>query len=255
MFFEEDGLLPQLREVLYFDFPVVRISNTLHRHAALTVRLESDTTITTQGKRHRLTGENVCYFPPDTPYVRESVCDRMIVFHFTLQGEAPAEFATLSVPGFARIAELAKQAWRAFSNKKEGYSYRANACFFEILAILREEQSVLAERDPFDAAVQYVARHLSDPELTVHEIAAACYVSEVHLRTLFRRRLGCSPKAYLTRERVAYARSLLESGFYPVEECARRAGFGDPKNFATVMKRETGLPPSAFRKRKSKSQE
>ena len=58
MFFEEDGLLPQLREVLYFDFPVVRMSNTLHHHAALTVRLESDTTITIGGKRHRLTGEN-----------------------------------------------------------------------------------------------------------------------------------------------------------------------------------------------------
>jgi AraC-like DNA-binding protein len=85
-------------------------------------------------------------------------------------------------------------------------------------------------------------------------MAAAAYVSEVHLRTLFRKHLGCSPKVYLTRERLAYARSLLESGFYPVEECARRAGFGDPKNFATVMKRETGRPPSAWRQSKSKSQ-
>ena len=39
-----------------------------------------------------------------------------------------------------------------------------------------------------------------------------------------------------------------------LEECARRAGFGDPKNFATVMKRETGRPPSAWRQSKSKSQ-
>lgn len=255
MFFEEEGLSPCLREVLYFDFPVVRMSHVLHRHAALTVRLESDTTITTQGKRHRLAGENVCYFPPDTPYVRESVRDRMIVFHFTLPGEAPAEFATLTLPGFARIAELAKQAFHAFSEKKAGYYYRASACFFEILSLLRAASRERDAHEPLETAVQYIARHLSEPELTVREIAAACYVSEVHLRTLFHRRIGCSPKAYLTGQRLAYARSLLESGFYPVEECGRRAGFGDPKNFATVMKRETGLSPSAFRKIKSKSQE
>ncbi|MBQ8351325.1 MAG: helix-turn-helix transcriptional regulator [Clostridia bacterium] len=248
MFFEEEGLLPRLQEVLYFDFPVVRMSHVLHRHAALTVRLESDTTITTQGKRYRLSGENVCYFPPDTPYVRESVRDRMIVFHFTLPEGAPEEFATLSVPGFARIAELAKEAHRAFSEKKAGYYYRANACFFEILSLLREEQTVHTANRPIDEAVRYVARHLSDAELTVSAIAATAYVSEVHLRTLFHRHLGCSPKAYITRQRLAYARSLLESGFYTVEECARRAGFGDPKNFAVVMKRETGRSPSAWRR-------
>jgi AraC-like DNA-binding protein len=254
MFFEEDGLLPQLSEVLYFDFPVVRMSHTLHHHAALTVRLESDTTITIGGKRHRLTGENACYFPPDTPYVRESVKDKMIVFHFTLPAAVPAAFATRSLSDFPRIATLAWEAYRAFSEKLAGYYYRASACFFEILSLLREAQTVSCEQEPFHAAVQYIARHLSDPELTVRRMAAAAYVSEVHLRTLFRKHLGCSPKVYLTRERLAYARSLLESGFYPVEECARRAGFGDPKNFATVMKRETGRPPSAWRQSKSKSQ-
>lgn len=247
MFFEEEGLSPVLLNVLSFNGPVSRAArNTLQHHAALSIRLESDTTITINGTAHRLTGENVSYFPPDTPYTRESRNDRMIVFHFSLPA-TPAEFVSITPGEFGRMAELAQEAYRSFWGREPGGRYRASACFYTLLALLREGSAAHGVPDPTGVAVRYIARRLQDPTLTVREVAEAAYVSEVYLRTLFRRRFGCSPKAYLTRERVAYACTLLESGFYTVEECAGRSGFADPKNFATVIKQQTGRSPSAWR--------
>lgn len=247
MFFEEEGLSPTLLNILYFNGPMPRAArNTLQHYAALSVRLESDTTITIGGVKHRLTGENVSYFPPDSSYTRQSRNDRMIVFHFTLPA-APAEFVSIAPAEFDRVAELAQEAYRSFLGREPGSRYRAAACFYSLLGLLREGCAAHAIPNPTDVAVRYIARRLQDPTLTVREVAAAAYVSEVHLRTLFRRRFGCSPKTYLTRERVEHACPLLGSGFYTVEECARRSGFADPKNFATVIKRQTGRTPSAWR--------
>lgn len=248
MFFAKEGLCPDLQQVLYFEYPAVRMANTLQHYAALSVRLESDTTITIGGERHRLVGENVCYFPPDTPYVRDSRIDRMIVFHFTMPPPVPAEFFTFTPHSFAPVADLARTAYAIYRARARGYHYRASACFFELLALLQDAYADAARPDPTEEAVRYIARHLTEAELCVRAVARAAFVSEVHLRTLFHRRFGCSPKEYLLREKLTYARSLLESGFYTVAECARRAGFADVRGFATIMKRETGKTPSAWKR-------
>ena len=247
MLFEREQVAARLLDVLQFDFPVEHTVHTLRGYAALSVRLESDTVVTLAGQSHRLTGQNVAYFPPDARYERASRCDRMIVFHFVAE-DLPRDFAVFTPRDFAPIAALAEDAYAAAAEKRTGWYYRASACFYELLAALRAAYTEQAPPDAAERAVRYMEQHFKEHTLTVAEVARHVYVSEVHLRTLFHRRVGMAPKAYLTALRIAHARTLLESGFYSVEECAARAGFGDPKNFAVAVRQKTGRTPSELRR-------
>lgn len=68
----------------------------------------------------------------------------------------------------------------------------------------------------------------------------------------FRRRVrsltGCSPQEYLTRLRLARAKSLLARSEHSVFEVAHQCGFEDPFYFSRMFQKIEGLSPSAFRR-------
>ncbi|URM89036.1 helix-turn-helix domain-containing protein [Streptomyces sp. MRC013] len=88
-----------------------------------------------------------------------------------------------------------------------------------------------------------------DAPLAVTDLAARASVSPATLHRRFRAQLGTTPLAWLRRERVALACRLIERGESRFEVVARRSGLGTAANLRAVMRRETGLPPSAYRRR------
>ncbi len=80
-------------------------------------------------------------------------------------------------------------------------------------------------------------------------LAARAAVSPATLHRRFRAELGTTPLAWLTRERVALACRLIERGEARFEVVARRSGLGTAAHLRTVLRRETGLTPSAYRRR------
>ncbi|MFE3095021.1 GlxA family transcriptional regulator [Streptomyces sp. NPDC059248] len=88
-----------------------------------------------------------------------------------------------------------------------------------------------------------------DAPLTVADLAGRAAVSAATLHRRFRAELGTTPLAWLVRERVALACRLIERGEARLETVARRSGLGTAAHLRTVMRRETGLAPSAYRRR------
>ncbi|MER7757130.1 helix-turn-helix domain-containing protein [Kitasatospora sp. NPDC097643] len=99
------------------------------------------------------------------------------------------------------------------------------------------------------APVLVWAQERLDTPLTVAELAARASVSQATLHRRFRAQLGTTPLAWLTRERLALACRLIERGEYHFETVARRSGLGTAANLRALMRRETGLAPSAYRRR------
>ncbi|MFE0583523.1 GlxA family transcriptional regulator [Streptomyces sp. NPDC058874] len=93
------------------------------------------------------------------------------------------------------------------------------------------------------------AQERLDAPLSVADLAAEASVSTTTLHRRFRTQLGTTPRAWLTAQRVTLARRLLEHGVTHVDAVARRSGLGTPANLRTVLRRETGLTPSAYRQR------
>jgi transcriptional regulator GlxA family with amidase domain len=63
----------------------------------------------------------------------------------------------------------------------------------------------------------------------------------------FREETGLSPARWLTRRRVEHARELLESTDLPVDEVARRAGFGTAVSLRQHLHAAVGVAPLAYR--------
>jgi transcriptional regulator GlxA family with amidase domain len=85
--------------------------------------------------------------------------------------------------------------------------------------------------------------------LTVTGLAEHAAVSPAALHRRFRAQLGTTPLAWLTGERVRYACRLIERGEKRLDEVARRSGLGTAANLRIRLHRETGLSPSACRRR------
>ncbi|MFH8369751.1 GlxA family transcriptional regulator [Streptomyces sp. NPDC018031] len=85
--------------------------------------------------------------------------------------------------------------------------------------------------------------------LTVPDLAARAAVSPATLHRRFQAQLGTTPLAWLTGERLALACRLIERGETRFEVVARRSGLGTAAHLRALMRRETGLTPSAYRQR------
>ncbi|MBF9069210.1 GlxA family transcriptional regulator [Streptacidiphilus fuscans] len=93
------------------------------------------------------------------------------------------------------------------------------------------------------------AQERLDLPLTVADLAGRAAVSPATLHRRFRAQLGTTPLSWLTRERLALACRLIERGENRFEVVARRSGLGTAANLRALMRRETGITPSAYRRR------
>ncbi|MDN0200427.1 helix-turn-helix domain-containing protein [Streptomyces sp. S.PNR 29] len=93
------------------------------------------------------------------------------------------------------------------------------------------------------------AQERLDEPLTVGDLAARAAVSPATLHRRFRAQLGTTPLAWLTGERVALACRLIERGEERLDVVAARSGLGTAANLRARLRRETGLSPSAYRRR------
>jgi transcriptional regulator GlxA family with amidase domain len=94
----------------------------------------------------------------------------------------------------------------------------------------------------------WAQERLAEP-LTVADLAARAAVSPATLHRRFRAQLGTTPLAWLTGERVALACRLIERGEERLDVVAARSGLGTAANLRARLRRETGLSPSAYRRR------
>lgn len=81
------------------------------------------------------------------------------------------------------------------------------------------------------------------------DLARHMAVSPATLHRRFRAELGTTPLAWLTGERVALVCRLLERGESRLDVVARRSGLGTATNLRTLLRRETGLTPTEYRRR------
>lgn len=94
----------------------------------------------------------------------------------------------------------------------------------------------------------WAQERIGDP-LSVADLAAHAAVSPATLHRRFRAELGTTPLAWLTGERVALACRLIERGEERLDVVAARSGLGTAANLRARLRRETGLSPSAYRRR------
>ena len=109
-------------------------------------------------------------------------------------------------------------------------------------------------------------RQESDPERQLHtlrrlahqagyhagRLAELCGVSLRQLERYFQTDYQCPPARWLSRERFRLACRLLERA-HPIKEVAYAVGFKNNAHFSTAFRRENGMSPSEYLKRRAQA--
>lgn len=84
-------------------------------------------------------------------------------------------------------------------------------------------------------------------QATLRSVADQLGISPVYLSTVFKTKTGRKFKDFLAEARVRHARERLKDPRSRVAEIADELGYSEPKHFASMFKRRTGMTPSQFR--------
>ena len=84
--------------------------------------------------------------------------------------------------------------------------------------------------------------------VTVTELAQTAFMSERTLIRRFQETTGMSPGAWLTQQRLDFARGLLESKGTSIEDVARLSGFGNSATLRLHFRRRLGISPTDYRR-------
>jgi transcriptional regulator GlxA family with amidase domain len=96
------------------------------------------------------------------------------------------------------------------------------------------------------ATRDWALHHLAEP-LGVRDLAGHATVSERTFARRFVAETGTTPQRWLTTQRLAVARELLEEGTLSIDEVARRCGLGSTDNLRLHFRRHLKTTPSAYR--------
>jgi AraC-like DNA-binding protein len=133
---------------------------------------------------------------------------------------------------------------------KPGYALRAVGIFYELTARLEEIHGTTGTSEStYPEVVRNAIIYLRENYGTAYSAAAtaaAVGLSTSHLRALFEKWLGESPKRFHSRYRIEQAQRLLSKQNLPVSEVALHVGFSDVHHFSRVFKQFTGLAPSRY---------
>lgn len=98
-------------------------------------------------------------------------------------------------------------------------------------------------------ALNYIAEHYQDNDLSITPIARSLGVSESHLSHVFKKETSYTIVGYLTQYRIHMAMKLLKDPRYKVYEVAEMVGYRDVAYFGSTFKKVVGVAPSEYQDR------
>lgn len=97
-------------------------------------------------------------------------------------------------------------------------------------------------------ALAYIDQHLTDPDVTVANIADVMGMNATYLAHIFVDQVGMRMSRYIANARVEIARKLLRTTDWQIKRVAFECGYANPDWFCQVFRTQTGVTPSAFRR-------
>ncbi|MBR5538477.1 MAG: helix-turn-helix transcriptional regulator [Clostridia bacterium] len=95
--------------------------------------------------------------------------------------------------------------------------------------------------------IKYINENLQN-ELSIDEIAAACYMSKYHMCRKFKEETGTTLGNYIKQQRIYLSKKLLAYNDSRISAVALEAGFSDASHFTKIFNSEVGLTPSQYKK-------
>ncbi|NLG98866.1 MAG: response regulator [Chloroflexi bacterium] len=96
-------------------------------------------------------------------------------------------------------------------------------------------------------AKSYIAKHFSDPNLSLHEVAAHVNFSPNHFSAVFSSETGRTFREFVTMTRIEQAKRLLRTTRLKCAEIAYRCGYNDSHYFSMIFRKNCAMTPQQYR--------
>lgn len=123
--------------------------------------------------------------------------------------------------------------------------------FLNLASKLLEEMQKSQEsqkKSTIQVACNHIVGRLSDPDLGLQSLSEWVGLSPSYLSQLFKTETGLGVSSYITKQRIEYAKELLQTTQLKVEEIAFQLGYTRSNYFGMVFKKETGMTPGSYRR-------
>lgn len=149
------------------------------------------------------------------------------------------------------IRELLRKMERESAACSAGYHEFLRCYLLEILLHTMRKIEGAENRGDAEGISAYISRYVEEhyhEEISLSDLAEAMHYSLPYVSRRFREETGVSFLHYLQSFRVMQGCRLLASTDRTLSEISETVGYRDVKFFSALVRRETGLSPTAFRK-------
>ena len=202
--------------------------------------------------------ENIdCLFLPELldPALKGSRTLRAVLehylLHFHMQSPVQNPARVVFHDENGRVLSLILRIREELNAHDAGYTEMVRCLLVEILLLtvrqMEGAQSAMTANTISGRIGAYVAEHYREP-ISLSQIAGRMGYSIPYLSKCFKKETGVGFAAYLQTYRVTQACRLLSDTQYSIPMIAEMVGYHDAKNLSTLIKKTTGLSPTAFRR-------
>ena len=206
------------------------------------------------GEVFKIQAGDVVYLAQGQDYSLEVTSDdyRYIVcdFHFSTPKTHHALYIRANNP--TPFERLFRKLLKVFAISAPDRRIKSMALLYEIYSLMIQNNQDLyvpgSTKIRIEIARAYIQENITDPNLSVAELAHSAQMSEVHFRKLFQNLYNCSPSKYILQHRVVYSQKLMALNELQLEDIALQSGFCSLPHFCRVFKNVTGTTPAVFRR-------
>ena len=193
----------------------------------------------------------ICQFPSQTCYEKTTDTDWGMLW-FIIHGQrAQNIFNTLINDADSHVFDCPADSWvirtlvKIFQARHRGPlppHIAAGLAYEFMMAVAHLSEPVMP--NVILTAMDYIAKHLGDPDLDVAAIAQSVGKSRAHFSREFKRHSGYSIVQYVHRRRMDRAVELILERKHKMKEIAELLGFNEASYFNAVFKKHFGYAPS-----------
>ena len=95
--------------------------------------------------------------------------------------------------------------------------------------------------------LQAIEEHYTDANFNISNLAEMLHLSLPYLSTVFKNATNQTISSYLSSKRLERAPALLQDPAIPIKKVCWECGYSDPRYFAKLFKKHSGMTPSEYR--------
>lgn len=200
-------------------------------------------------------GEQLFYLPKGSSYRVFPIENRGTNSCYAINFDAEITDSpfVMSFRNSEHLAKLFRDASNAWLVQDEFCRTNIMRMLYEIILAMNEEQkkkyAPSGTEKLITPAIERINAEFLKNELSVALLAEECGITESYFRRIFTRKYGVSPKEYIIRLRIGYAKDLLLSGEVSVTEAAAICGYAEATHFSREFSKRVGASPVDFKRR------